>query len=228
MSKPGRRKADPVYYILSRQVPQTDSPLFEVETKAYEPKLVTGDRLAFKLRVNAVVTRNRKRHDIAMDAQQNWLRRQLHKLELDVAGKKGDWKRLLLDHAGDRELDEWRSTIEKGVLGQKLEQQLGRSDLLEWVLKTTVASKIQEWWIRQGQQRHGFEVAGSREGVPIVEFSAYQKHHLPEKGKQAGFNSLDLSGEVIVRDVGRFERLLFKGIGPAKAYGCGLMLIRRI
>lgn len=228
LSRPGRRKADPVYYILSKQAPRTESPLFEVETKVYRPKLAEGDRMAFKLRVNAVVSRSRKRHDIGMDAQQEWLRRQLHSLELDVVGKKGDWKRLLLDHASDRQLDEWRSIIEKSVFKQKLEQQLGRSELLECVLKTTVASKIQQWWIRQGQERHGFAVATSERGVPILESSAFQKHHLPEKGKQAGFNSLDLSGEIIVRDVDRFERLLFKGIGPAKAYGCGLMLIRRI
>jgi CRISPR system Cascade subunit CasE len=41
-------------------------------------------------------------------------------------------------------------------------------------------------------------------------------------------NSLDLSGEVEVTDAERFTQLLTIGIGPAKAFGCGLMLVRRI
>lgn len=228
LANPGRRKADPIYYIVSAQKPQPDSPLFEVDTKTYAPKLQVGDQLAFKLRVNAVVTRNKKRHDIVMDAQQSWLRQQLEHLGLEIEGKKGDWKKRLLDHADDQQLDQWRSLIEKGQFKQKLEQRLGHSEVLEWALKTTQAARIHDWWVRQGKNSHGFEVAVCKAGAPLLESAAYQKHHLPEKGKLAGFSSLDLSGEVIVSDVEKFRRLLFKGMGPAKAFGCGLMMIRRV
>ncbi len=227
LQNPGRRKADPVYYVVSKQAPQTDNPLFNVETKRYQPKLTIGDQLSFKLRVNAVVTRDKKRHDIVMDAQRSWLTQQLQNLKLEVAGKKRNWKSLLLDHASDQQLGEWRTLVKRGVFEQKLEQRLGRSNLLEWALKTTEYTRVQEWWVRQGKERHGFEVAINKKGESLLEYASYQKHYLPEKGAQAGFNSLDLSGEVIVRDIGKFERLLFEGTGPAKAFGCGLMMVMR-
>lgn len=228
LQHPGRRRADPLYYVLSKHPPRHDSPLFEVEPKAYQPQLKAGDRLAFRLRVNAVVSRNGKRHDIVMDAQQQWLREQLQALKLEQGGTKGAWKRRLLDHASDPQLDEWRALIAVGPFSQILEQRLGRADLLEWGLKSITSTRVLQWWQRQGNDRHGFDIAHNGAGQPLLESVAYQKHHLPEKGKQAGFNSLDLAGEVIVRDVARFEQLLLEGTGPAKAFGCGLMMIRRV
>jgi CRISPR system Cascade subunit CasE len=227
LNNPGRRRADPIYYVLSKRAPKMDSPLFEVETKAYSPQLGVGDRLAFKLRVNAVVTRDKKRHDIVMDSQSGWLREQLQGLELDALGDKGECKKRLLDHAGDQQLQHWRALIGEGLYQQQLDQQLGRSELLEWSLKTIQASRIEAWWLRQGE-RHGFEVGVNGAGESLLDFARYQKNPLPEKGKLAGFNSLDLAGEVIVRDVVKFEQLLLQGTGPAKAFGCGLMMIRRL
>ncbi|OMH30528.1 type I-E CRISPR-associated protein Cas6/Cse3/CasE [Motiliproteus sp. MSK22-1] len=220
----GKRRADPLYYLLSAQEPQQDSPLLQVESKRYEPKLSTGDRLSFKLRVNAVVSRNGKRHDIVMDTQRSWLQQELAALNLSGEGDKGSCKRRLLEHADDTRLIAWKSQIEKGPFGHRLEYRLKRSELLEWAMKTAVEVAIFRWWLRQGE-RHGF---GLPENETSLQAMAYQKHHLPEKNRNAGFNSLDLSGEVIVRDVDKFKELLFDGTGPAKAFGCGLMMIRRV
>lgn len=60
------------YMVLSRRLPDVASPIFKVETKAFEPQLLPGDALAFHLRVNATVSRKSgpgrgKRHDVAMD-----------------------------------------------------------------------------------------------------------------------------------------------------------------
>jgi len=223
----GKRRAAPIYYVLSKKPPLRESPLFDVDSKEYRPKLAEGDRLAFKLRVNAVVRREGKRHDIVMDQQQLWLRQQLQNLGIKASGEKGKLKACLLDSAGDTQVSEWKTIIERGPFAQKLEQSLGRRDSMEWAIKTVVERRVQHWWQNKGD-RLGFEVACFDNGEPILESVAYQKHHLPEKGQGVGFNSLDLCGEVIVKEVDEFQKFLFEGTGPAKAFGCGLMLIRRL
>jgi CRISPR system Cascade subunit CasE len=60
----------PVFYILSRKTPQDRDGLWNIQSKPYTPQLEAGDRLHFKLRVNPVVTRDGKRHDVVMDAKQ--------------------------------------------------------------------------------------------------------------------------------------------------------------
>ena len=225
--KPGKRKAAPIYYVLSQREPENEHPLFSIESKTYQPKLSKGDRLAFKLRVNAVIRRDGKRHDIVMDVQQSWLRDQLQTMGQDSSGTKKELKTRLLDRADDVQFSGWKKIIEEGVFSQKLEQHLGHSDMLEWAVKTVVELRVQKWW-QEKSERLGFDVALDQDGMPVMESMAYQKHHLPEKAPQAGFNSLDLSGELVVRDVVVFEKLLFEGVGPSKAFGCGLMLIRRI
>lgn len=228
LPRPGKRKADPVYYVLSQEKPVGNA-LFNVDTKVYNPKLAAGDRLAFKLRVNAVVTRNGKRHDIVMDAQNSWLNDQLQDIGQSAGGTKGERKQRLLGHASDKQWTHWRSQIEVGPFSQKLEQQLGSKALMEWAIRTAEAQRVHAWWERRGEERHGFTIGRApKSDAPLLEYAAYLNHSIPEKGKKAGFSSLDLSGEVIVTDVDRFITLLMEGIGPAKAFGCGLMLVRRI
>ncbi len=45
--------------------------------------------------------------------------------------------------------------------------------------------------------------------------------------RRASVALVDLSGRLIVRDPALFLRAITKGIGPAKAFGCGLMLVKR-
>lgn len=228
LPRPGKRKGDPLYYVLSTRKP-AENGLFEVEAKPYQPMLSIGNRLSFKLRVNAVVTRDGKRHDIVMDAQNSWLNRQLEDIGQGAEGAKGKRKQRLLEYAGDKQLEQWRTEIGAGLYRLKLEQQLGRCALMEWAIKTAEAERVYRWWERQGLERHGFEIAPHPEFVtPLFEYAAYLNHPIPEKGKAAGFSSLDLTGEVVVTDVERFTRLLMEGTGPAKAFGCGLMLVRRV
>jgi CRISPR system Cascade subunit CasE len=39
---------------------------------------------------------------------------------------------------------------------------------------------------------------------------------------------VDFEGTIEITDPGIFVEALFTGIGPAKAFGCGLMLVRRV
>jgi CRISPR system Cascade subunit CasE len=71
------------------------------------------------------------------------------------------------------------------------------------------------------------EKAGAR--LVSVRAEAYQqhRHQKGDKNKPIRFSTLDLSGLLTVTDPERFARVLNNGIGPAKAFGCGLLLVRR-
>lgn len=62
------------YYVLSSMKPKKDHPYFLVQTKAFNPQFLKGQRLAFELRANPVVTIKNEvgkssRHDVLMQAK---------------------------------------------------------------------------------------------------------------------------------------------------------------
>ena len=57
----------------------------------------------------------------------------------------------------------------------------------------------------------------------------YQTHVSSyKKGNKIRYSTLDYRGILTVTEVVGFEKVLMEGIGKAKAFGCGLMLIRRV
>lgn len=81
-----------------------------------------------------------------------------------------------------------------------------------------VHTACSDWLISRGEQ-YGF--APEENSLSVA---AYQQHG----GKRDGlrFSTVDLAGELIVTDAERFARALANGIGRAKAFGCGLLLVR--
>ena len=78
------------------------------------------------------------------------------------------------------------------------------------------------WLAAQGQSA-GFDVA--KDGLQI---DGYQQHSIPRRGALAmRFSTLDIEGVLSVRDPSLLLSAVLRGFGSAKAYGCGLMLIRR-
>lgn len=79
------------------------------------------------------------------------------------------------------------------------------------------------WLSRQGEKA-GFSVLD----VEAVDYSTevLPGHRGPRKG-QPQFGILDLAGRIVVTDPAAFLGQLPLGFGRAKAFGCGLMLIRR-
>ena len=60
------------------------------------------------------------------------------------------------------------------------------------------------------------------------EVGAYRQHALPkDKGRSIRFSSVDYEGLLEVTDPRRLIETLAHGVGRAKAFGCGLMLLRR-
>ena len=48
------------------------------------------------------------------------------------------------------------------------------------------------------------------------------------RGKGVSFSFLDFEGSLSVTDPSLFCEALYRGVGPAKAFGCGLLMIRRL
>lgn len=78
-----------------------------------------------------------------------------------------------------------------------------------------------EQWLANRQERLGATVES-------LSAEAYQQHRGYKRGQEnpIRYSTLDLQGSLTIVDEERFRRALFAGIGPAKAFGCGLLLVR--
>lgn len=226
-------RGEPVYYIVSSTKPSLKTPFFQVEAREYQPKLQQGDRLSFELRANPVITRNGKKHDVVMDAQRTFLTSLCVELNLrsrlSPAPKKQEFKKVLLTYGGDA-LDGRLTTLLKNDFryAERLRQSMQLYSKIEWSIKAIIDDALEKWMMRQGQ-RHGFSLAKDDNKQYKLQNSAYRWHSIKfDKGKKSGFSSMDFLGNLEIIDVKKFTKALFGGIGRSKAFGCGLLLIRRI
>ena len=90
------------------------------------------------------------------------------------------------------------------------------------VRRMEVAEEVAgEWLVKQGEKR-GFDLDNMDLGdYRVLKVGRPRGHHLT-------FGVLDVSGRLTVRDPEQFVDALVVGFGRAKAYGCGLMLVRRV
>lgn len=80
-----------------------------------------------------------------------------------------------------------------------------------------------QWLIRKGEH-HGFMVKALD-----VKIDNYQEYSIKAAGKQSfALKTLDFEGKLRITNAGSFKTTLIDGIGRAKAFGCGLMLVKRI
>ena len=79
------------------------------------------------------------------------------------------------------------------------------------------------WLERQGTK------AGFRIGSADVAVDGYEQHRISRAGSAPAmlYSTLDFEGTLIVSDPVTLVSAIAHGFGAAKAYGCGLMLIRR-
>lgn len=199
-------KRFPLYFVLSPVEPQKNNALFEVNTKVFAPKLEAGDVLAFKLRANPTVSRmqkgvkNSRRHDVVMDAQKQFLMAACKARELPVQGKKSALKALLFNHP------DFNTTALCQHFDKTLKQQ---------------GEQAAHHWLESRAKPNGFTLGS-------VQVTGYRWHALPEKGRNAGFSTMDYEGVLTVTNPEQFvASVLYKGLGPSKAFGCGLVMIRR-
>ncbi len=89
--------------------------------------------------------------------------------------------------------------------------------------RTDAAEKAGQHWLASQGTRKGFSV--DRGLLTIEDYRVIQLKR--RSGGHATFGTLDFRGLLTVRDPEVFIEALIAGFGRAKAYGCGLMLIRR-
>lgn len=78
-------------------------------------------------------------------------------------------------------------------------------------------------WLKTRAEGLGFSL------LVEPEVGAYRQHALHKPGRRDAiqFSSVDYEGLLEVTDSGLLVEVLARGVGRAKAFGCGLMLIRR-
>ena len=197
------REAEPgLFFVLSSRLPEDHSGLFELdEPKPFAPSLNAGDRLGFTLRANATVSRGGKgkRRGTVSDVVMD----ALHSVP---PGERAAARGKAVAQAGSR----W------------LASQAGKAGF-------SVGAEPNP------QKIDGFEHSPARgdetaavDGNSVV-VSAYRTIRLDRRrGDSASLGVLDFDGVLKVRDPVLFVASVLKGFGRAKAFGCGLMLIRRV
>ena len=163
------------FYLLSAVEPKP-SRFFDIQTKAFQPKLQSGQLLGYQLRVNPTVCIKDRQHDVLMNAKKN---------------------------AKDQGIKE-----DSQQLKQRMEQAAH-----SWL---SDKERLARW---------GFQ-------VETAEISDYRQHRCLKKiandRHYIRFSSVDFQGILRITDSERFLQQYAKGFGRAKAFGCGLMLIRPI
>ncbi|SFU39441.1 CRISPR system Cascade subunit CasE [Methylobacterium sp. 174MFSha1.1] len=198
------------FLVLSAREPSGGG-LFEVESKPFAPDLSVGQVLRFRLRAApsfSVPSETKGERGVKVDPV--WHRLKNHRPPL---GEMSPDDRQAL-----------RLTVEREVVG--------------------------DWLTRQGGQS-GFRpvTAPDEAGVarPVLTIDGDVQRRLPYDAKRlrampgrrpraenprrrhpaVAFTTFDLEGEIVVEDPAKFLAALARGFGRAKAFGCGLMLIRR-
>ena len=80
-------------------------------------------------------------------------------------------------------------------------------------------------WLAQKGEATGFSICAED-----IRADGYLQHRFEKtKGNyEIRISTLDFTGLLTVTDPDLFVRALFYGIGPAKGFGCGMMMIKRV
>ena len=186
----------PGFYVVSARKPQSFSDAWQVQSRDYDPQLQEGQRLAFELRANPVVTHTvngkSRRDDVVMQE-----------------------KKRLLTERGLLSWAEWSD-----------------ADKSKPALYELVQARCLDWLERRSEQA-GFRVLtrnlhDEQEArlIKTIRVDGYTQHRVDRKDIR--FSTVDFTGELEIFNVAAFQRTLLNGIGHAKSFGCGLLLVRRI
>lgn len=98
--------------------------------------------------------------------------------------------------------------------------------------RMALAQTAAEAWMAAQGERAGFALSPDpdRPGHPMLAVEDYSTVALPKAGpphRRPQFGVLEMTGKLTVTDPAAFLAKLAAGFGRAKAFGCGLMLIRR-
>ena len=85
-------------------------------------------------------------------------------------------------------------------------------------------------WLDGVAKRNGFEIAltNEEESQCKLQIDAYEQSKVAKRDHNIRFSAVDFSGELMVTNPELFQSALLNGLGHAKAFGCGLLLVRRL
>jgi CRISPR system Cascade subunit CasE len=78
-------------------------------------------------------------------------------------------------------------------------------------------------WVASRADQYGFRLV---DDALLAEGYRQHRFHPGKKKSPIRFSSLDVKGLLEITDVEAFQAGLYHGIGPAKSFGCGLLLVR--
>lgn len=83
-------------------------------------------------------------------------------------------------------------------------------------------------WLDRVGKKNGFKVALTDEEEPQrkLQVDAYEQSKAVKRTHNIRFSTVDFSGELLVINPVLFNLALYNGLGHAKAFGCGLLLVR--
>jgi len=99
-------------------------------------------------------------------------------------------------------------------------QKICRAD---WPLEAELVQETGAKWLEARSEKAGIQIHSLR-------VDEYRQHQFFKGGAQRPvcISTLDFTGVLEVVDAASFRNALCRGFGPAKGFGCGMMLIRRI
>lgn len=105
----------------------------------------------------------------------------------------------------------------------KIKNEASRTDI-DISIEEIVQNKGVEW-LQKKAELNGFSIKSGQ-----VRADAYrnQQFYKPNGKLKVSFSTIDYSGILTVTEPELFKQALFKGIGPAKGFGCGLLLVRPV
>jgi CRISPR system Cascade subunit CasE len=94
-----------------------------------------------------------------------------------------------------------------------------------WPSEARIAYDAGAKWLAKQAAGHGFNVEPDS-----LRVDGYRTHTFRKKPgvKPVRIATLDFAGCLAVTDSEMFRDLLFQGLGPAKGFGCGLMMVKRV
>ena len=201
------REAEPgLFYLLSARPPEDARGLFHLDPpKRFAPQLAPGDRLSFVLRANATVARK-----VGPD---------------DARGRRSDVVMDAIRAATGRE----RAAARARALAPAACGWLARQGEAHGFALVPRPARAEWDELAEPADSESVSMADAgAEAERAVRVLGYQTLRIERRGGAAmRVGVLDVEGVLEVRDPARFTQALGNGFGRAKAFGCGLMLVRR-
>ncbi|MBX3644118.1 MAG: type I-E CRISPR-associated protein Cas6/Cse3/CasE [Rubrivivax sp.] len=207
----------PQYYVVSKREPRPVAGALHVDIhpRPYPPDLETGMRLHFRLRANPTTA---TREELGSEALAQYNARRAAMSEKPPKS-----------HHGRREFHDVIMAAKKAC-GHVKGWKPSRSQRDEFDRLVDQAARA---WLLDRLPRWGLTICErgdywSDDPGPALRWDAYYQHRLPRGGGMLQFSSIDYEGEVQVFDPNLLRQALVQGVGRAKAFGCGLLLVRPV